>query len=207
VSQRVDQLLLEQIGSALAPGAKILDLPAGDGDLTRKLCAAGYTARASDRFPEFFKWTGQKPVCSDMNLTLPFADGAFDGVVCQEGIEHLENPSAFLRECARVIRDGGFVWLTTPNYMDLSSRFAYLLTGMKSFHAGFPNEETTVWARDGASIYHGHAFTLPFFQLRYLLRVTGFQDVVLRGATRSPTSTWLYPLIRPFSGWLYRNRR
>lgn len=212
MSQRVDQLLLERVAAALPLGARLLDLPAGDGDLTRKLSEAGFAVTPSDRFPESFRWDEKRPVCSDMNLPLPFSDGAFDGVICQEGIEHLENPARFMRECARVVREGGFLWLTTPNFMDLSSRFAFLLTGMKSFHAGFPNEETTVWGRDAGAIYHGHAFTLPFFQIRYLLRVCGFNQISLSGAGRSNTSALLYPFIRPISsllihrGWRRRNR-
>ena len=187
----------------LPPGARVLDLPTGDGDLAGTLTSAGFRVTAADRFPESFRADGV-PACVDMNAPLPFPDECFDGVVCQEGIEHLEHPAAFLRECARVLRKGGPLWLTTPNFMDLSSRLAFFLTGMKSFRAGFPNEETTVWGRDGDTLYHGHAFTLPYFQIRYLLRTGGFESVTLAGAGPSTTSRWLYPLIRPISGGLIR---
>ena len=200
MSARVDRLLLDRIGAALAPGSRILDLPTGDGEFAAALASAGYRVTPADRFPASYRAEG-RPVCADMNLPLPFGDASLDGVVCQEGIEHLEHPAAFVRECARVLRKGGRLFLTTPNFMDLSSRLAFFLTGMKSFRAGFPNEETTVWGRDGDALYHGHAFTLPYFQIRYLLRIGGFEAVRVAGAGRSTTSAWLYPLVRPLSGW------
>ncbi|MGH9121589.1 MAG: class I SAM-dependent methyltransferase [Acidimicrobiales bacterium] len=46
---------------------------------------------------------------------LPFRDGAFDGVVCDDTIEHLPDEDAGVRELARVSRAGGTVVLATPN--------------------------------------------------------------------------------------------
>jgi 2-polyprenyl-3-methyl-5-hydroxy-6-metoxy-1,4-benzoquinol methylase len=204
LSDRVDQILLNDIRTTLG-GGRMLDLPAGRGVLSRQLAQVGFEVTPSDLFPESFCWEegGQAEVVrADMNQRLPFADGVFDGVVCQEGVEHLENLAAFLRECRRVLRDGGHLWITTPNFMDLSSRLSYLLTGMKSFRAGFPNEETTVWGGDGERLYHGHAFTLPFFQIRYLLRVCQFGAIHLQGLGLSTTSVLLYPFVRAVSGVL-----
>jgi SAM-dependent methyltransferase len=46
----------------------------------------------------------------------PFADGAFDVVVCMEVLEHLSySPAHLLHEANRVLRDGGALLLTTPN--------------------------------------------------------------------------------------------
>lgn len=46
---------------------------------------------------------------------LPFRDGAFDAVVCDDTIEHLPDDAAGVRELARVSRRGGRVVLATPN--------------------------------------------------------------------------------------------
>jgi 2-polyprenyl-3-methyl-5-hydroxy-6-metoxy-1,4-benzoquinol methylase len=43
------------------------------------------------------------------------ADDAFDLVVSMQTIEHLWDQPAFVAECARVVRPGGTVVLTTPN--------------------------------------------------------------------------------------------
>jgi SAM-dependent methyltransferase len=46
---------------------------------------------------------------------LPFRDGVFDGLVCDDTIEHLPNDRAGVRELARVLRRGGQAALATPN--------------------------------------------------------------------------------------------
>ena len=199
MSRRIDQFLKDRISNTV-PRGRVLDFPAGDGRLSVLLDAEGYTAVPADLFPESLRWEGHESVRADMNARFPFEDATFDAIVSQEGVEHLENLASFFRECRRTLRPGGMLFLTTPNFMDLSSRFAYLLTGMKSFHAGFTNEETTLWGRDDERFYHGHAFSLPFFQIRYLLRVSGFGEVRLKGLDRSGTSMALFWPVRPVAG-------
>jgi SAM-dependent methyltransferase len=46
---------------------------------------------------------------------LPFAAGSFDVVLSLQTIEHLWDQRTFLVECARVLRPGGRLVLTTPN--------------------------------------------------------------------------------------------
>jgi ubiquinone/menaquinone biosynthesis C-methylase UbiE len=50
-------------------------------------------------------------------LPLPFKDSSFDSVLCFETVEHLPDPSGFIRELARVCRKGGGVIITTPNLL------------------------------------------------------------------------------------------
>jgi SAM-dependent methyltransferase len=46
---------------------------------------------------------------------LPFRDGAFDGLVCDDTIEHVPDDVAGVAELARVMRPGGRALLATPN--------------------------------------------------------------------------------------------
>ena len=45
---------------------------------------------------------------------LPFDDETFDFVLCTEVLEHCPDPRAVMREIARVLRPGGYTFLTTP---------------------------------------------------------------------------------------------
>ena len=47
---------------------------------------------------------------------LPFAEGIFDCVLLSEVIEHLEAPQISICEAGRVLRPGGRLLITTPNY-------------------------------------------------------------------------------------------
>lgn len=58
-------------------------------------------------------------------FSLPFADGTFDAVVVAEVLEHLPEPTATLREFARVLKIGGVLVVTTPNPYELSRWFRH----------------------------------------------------------------------------------
>jgi SAM-dependent methyltransferase len=47
-------------------------------------------------------------------LALPFADAAFDSVLCNEVLEHVTDPARLFAEAARVLRPGGTLVLSTP---------------------------------------------------------------------------------------------
>ena len=50
---------------------------------------------------------------------LPLADRSFDCVLLSEVIEHLEAPKVSISEASRVLRPGGRLLVTTPNYQSL----------------------------------------------------------------------------------------
>ncbi len=47
-------------------------------------------------------------------MALPFREGAFDTVLCNEVLEHVPEPALLMVEAARVLRPGGVLLLTTP---------------------------------------------------------------------------------------------
>jgi 2-polyprenyl-3-methyl-5-hydroxy-6-metoxy-1,4-benzoquinol methylase len=48
--------------------------------------------------------------------SLPLAEESFDCILLSEVIEHLETPQISIREAVRVLRPGGRLLITTPNY-------------------------------------------------------------------------------------------
>jgi len=114
---------------AALPRGRVLDAPCGPGLLSEALRRKGFRVVAADLDRGAFAAREVPMAALDLDAALPFADGAFDLVVSGDGIEHLENPFAFLRECARVLRRGGRLALATPNYGNLERRLRFLLTG------------------------------------------------------------------------------
>ena len=55
------------------------------------------------------------PVAAANLVALPVADRAVDLVVSSQVVEHLWDQDAFVAECARVLRPGGRLVMTTPN--------------------------------------------------------------------------------------------
>ena len=46
---------------------------------------------------------------------LPFPDNSFDAVTTFHFIEHIHERALFIKECIRVLRPGGKLYITTPN--------------------------------------------------------------------------------------------
>ncbi len=68
------------------------------------------------------------------------ASAAFDTVICCETLEHLHDPVAAVGELSRVLRPGGRLFLTTPNYLGPMGAYrGYLrLTGRRYSEEGQP---------------------------------------------------------------------
>jgi SAM-dependent methyltransferase len=182
--------------SGLPPG-RVLDVPAGGGLQTQALARRGFEVCSVDLFPNHRPEPGQSWICADANDQLPFRTGSFDYLLCREGIEHLEDQMGFLRECARVVKPGGKIVVTTPNLMHLAARMSAFLTGQRNLRRGLVNEVQTLRGKSGARIYHGHAFLLDYFRARYMMRLAGFDHLAVYTDHVSPTAVAAAPLI-PF---------
>ena len=159
-------------------GLKILDVPCASGGFATQLELEGATCVAADLTPAM---RHQPAVVMDMNRPLPFPDGAFDVVTCLEGIEHMHDPRALIREFHRLLRPGGRLALSTPNIHNLRSRIKFALRGTLFWFD--PREVTGI----------GHVTVIPYFILKHLLEKAGFLEIAVRtnGFVRPSVPAWL----------------
>ena len=80
---------------------------------------------------------------------IPHADASFDTVFSCETIEHVPDPALAVRELARVLKPGGRLFLTTPNYLGTTGLYrGYLrMTGRKFQEEGQPINNFTMLPR------------------------------------------------------------
>jgi SAM-dependent methyltransferase len=180
--------------SGLGKAGRILDLPAGNGLISDRLREMGHEVVSGDinrERPDYHY--------VDMSNPLPFADGAFDVVICLEGIEHLLNPVPFIAELTRVTRGGGLIIISTPNVINFYSRLQFLFTGAPY---QFNPANLPAMTNDGAGD-RGHVFPLSYFQLRYLFGQHGAQVKAVRGDKwKRKTLLPVYLALLPFA-WLW----
>ena len=107
---------------SLAPARHGLDLGCGDGAVSSAVRADRLTladvstlalARARARLPD------ADAVELEPDAPLPFADGAFDLVVCTETLEHVHDVQLLLSEVRRVLEPRGRLAVTTPAHRRL----------------------------------------------------------------------------------------
>jgi len=169
---------------------KVLDAPAGTGIISQRLRDTGFEVWAADINPHLFCLRGVTCRRADLNQNLPFEDNCFDFVLCSNGIEHLEDPFHFVRECYRILKEKGKLLITTPNILSLKSRLANLLVGFNLF-TGRPCNEVDDFAGGD------HIHLTDYYELRVNIHRNGFR--ILEAATHqfSHTAMFLFPLV-PF---------
>lgn len=167
---------------------RVLDAPCGGGVLANRMVAAGLEVTGFDIDEPADAGVLEYGV-ADLNRPLPAEDASFDAVVSVEGIEHLERPFDFVRECARVLRDGGLLVITTPNISSLRSRWRWFMTG---FHnkCKYALDET-----DPNPLHHINMLSYP--ELRYMLHSNGFR-IEKTTTNRIKPINWLYAPLVPF---------
>lgn len=127
------EIVFELIRKYLPAPGRVVDLAAGEGAFSVKLKELGHEVLAVDASRD--NWKVEEIDLQIQNLDSEFAekilnsDNEFDAVVAIEIIEHLENPFRFARECAKLLKPGGFFFVTTPNVEAILSRLIFLYTG------------------------------------------------------------------------------
>ncbi len=123
----------QTLASAIHPGARVLDAGCGKGSWflrpyigQARLIVGIDVVRPSQHFLDAF--------VQGTLETLPFPDGVFDVIVCNDVIEHLERPYESMAELARILRPpgehgedvGGLLLVRTPSLLAPSTLLTHL---------------------------------------------------------------------------------
>ena len=191
----IQQAVLNRLPTLGLPvGARVLDAPCGgEAALTRALIEAGFDAEGADLDTQPEVRLGKSFTKVNLDLPLPWSESTFDAVFSTEGIEHLENHFLFLREACRILKPAGVLVLTTPNITALRSRVRFFGSGFFGRDARPLNETSR------HPLHHIGLATFP--ELRYELRISGFQLTEVRHTHIKPIS-YLYAFYAPLM-WLY----
>jgi len=195
---KIHDAVLERVrGLNLPRGARVLDAPCGDGEVSIELAKQGLEVSGIDIADEL---SGEARAVldgrfrtGDLNATLPWPHASFDLVLSVEGIEHLENPFGFVRESYRVCRSGGYFIISTPNTIGIRSRVRFFGSG---FYLSDPRP------LDEAHPHPLHHIGLKTFsELHYILRTSGFEILAVEPTHVKPVS-YIYGIFAPWM-WLY----
>lgn len=171
---RIHQAVLHAIETAGAPsGGDYLDIGSGGGQLLQ-LIARRYSLDpfACDYTAGLMELPGQKVDVVDLNRApLPYPENRFALVTCVETIEHVENFRALLREIHRVLKPGGLAVISTPNVLNLRSRFRYLSSGFYNLFGPLPIDEPRIHGP------RGHITPVNWFYLAHSLMSVGFEKL------------------------------
>jgi ubiquinone/menaquinone biosynthesis C-methylase UbiE len=130
---------------------RILDFGCGTGSVSEDVAIQGMTAFAVDASLEMLQAVKRKAIdvqCAGGDgESLPFKDGAFDGLICMGVLHHIENKGRAVEEMIRVVRKGGRICISEPYgcrhpLMALYSVILFLPRMVRNMARGLHNLET-----------------------------------------------------------------
>jgi len=172
---------------------RVLDLGCGTGYGSAELAAHQARVIGMDRVAPAAdpRGSGARFVRGDLR-GLPFAGASFDLVVSFQVIEHLLDPTGYLREIARVLRPVGTLLLTTPNLLQSERENPYHVHEYeaKELSAALSRSFGRVEMLGVAAV--GPAARFQAERLRRIQRITRLDPLGLRRRLPRALVEWLF---------------
>ena len=162
----------------------LVDLGCNDGSLTIEMAKAVeaeevYCVDIDVNALNIAKNRGLKTIIANLsNDKLPIQNGSADLVTALEVIEHLVNPDNMLREAHRILKNHGYLLLTTPNLASWVNRLAMLL-GYQPYNCEVSTEiiAGVPWKARTFAKPAGHIRPFTLKALREMLAYHGFEII------------------------------
>ncbi len=96
---------------------RLLDVGCGNGKFLKDAQLAGWQCYGVDFDPQAVEAANSQgaKVSQGTLKEQEFPDTYFDAITLSHVIEHVHQPKKLLRECERILKPGGMLWISTPN--------------------------------------------------------------------------------------------
>jgi len=182
---------LTSIEKFVRPPASIIDVGCAFGYFLEVAKSRGWTAEGVEVSPFACRIARENtgvPVHAGTLLDLRLASSSYDAATMWDMLEHSFNPSGELREANRILKPGGYLFLTVPNAGSLMARM------MGSYWYGFKK-----------AAEHNYFFSAD--TLGRMLSKTGFALVESRRGVWPCSMRFLVTKLIPYSSRLYHLAR
>jgi SAM-dependent methyltransferase len=109
---------LDRVGVKLQPGVSVIDLGCGHGifgaEFMKKGCEVTFADQRQYLAPEL---QSARFVALDIDRDDFNSAGKYDLVICSNVLEHLAQPERFVKECSKLIKDDGLLYLSWTNWL------------------------------------------------------------------------------------------
>lgn len=159
--------LKDKLNSKKLSGNKLLNLGGGTGQVSSIYSSVGFDVYNLDIEINNLDNKNIKFDLNDPKL-IPFPDKTFDVIICQEIIEHIENPWKMIREAKRLLKEDGIIVITTPNTLSIQSRIMFLFTGYFK------------WFTPDCLAYHINP--IPYWEIQLITDKTDLEIFTIKGS-------------------------
>jgi SAM-dependent methyltransferase len=174
--------VLELVRPLLKQGIKVADIGAGEGFFSQLLgqhiqsqlgLAPSAIVSSCDIFPQYFRYPDIECLAITPDGRLPYPDASIDIACSLEVIEHVEDQFAFARELYRILKPGGIAILSTPNILNVNSRW-------RNLHSGFAVLFDPLLLSSADPVHtSGHINPVSYYYLSYQLTRAGFTSTTV----------------------------